>query len=499
MTGRNAASPWQRRGLALLTLALVLLLIWAPCAQAQAPRTAPAAPGGLAAAVALEEAMVTAIQKCEPSVVAIARVRNPERAPARMLAMPDPTDPDFVPNDFGSGVIIDAAGLVLTNYHVLGDIENSTYWVTTIERQTFAARPKGADPRSDLAVLELITPEGSRRFPPITFGDGAAVRKGQLVLCLGNPYAIARDGSASASWGIISNLARKIPFDRDSSEPSSTLGLKNFPTLIQTDARLNLGTSGGALIDLKGRMIGLTTSLAAIAGHEQPAGYAIPIDATARRIIDTLKAGREVEYGFLGVMPANLSYEARMAHNLHGVRIEEVVPGTPASQSGLRRRDIVTAVEGVPIYDKDGLMLEVGKQPVGKPVRLSVLRGDPGRQRQLTLTAELAKLPVDKRQYFTMKPPSWRGLRIDYATAEPEFTRVNPTLLTQSNCVVREVEPGSAAARAGLVAKTLITHVAGRRVRTPKDFWAAVRDQQGPVKIRIWIPPNEQRTITVEP
>ena len=481
-------------------LAFALLLMWpALSSDAFAQQATSNSADGLGAVVAIEHALVSAIDRCEPSIVAIARVRTPEGAAERVLSMPDPTDPDFVPNEFGTGVVLDARGLVLTNYHVLGEITGSTYWVTTIDQQTYPARPKGADPRSDLAVLELVTPDRSRRFSPIHFSQTKNLRKGQIVVALGNPYAIARDGSASASWGIIANLARKIPFDRETALQGGSLGLKNFPTLIQTDAKLNLGTSGGALINLNGEMIGLTTSLAAISGHEQAAGYAIPMDAAMLRIIETLKQGREVEYGFLGVMPTNLSYEARIGRNLEGVRIEEVVPGTPAQRAGLRRRDIVTAVDGVPIHSKDGLMLEVGKQLVGYPVRFSILRGKPGRERKLTLTADLAKLPVDGRQYFTTKSPAWRGLRIDYATAEPEFTRTNPAALTQSNCVVREVAPGSPAAEAGLAAKILITHVAGQRINTPKDFRAAVAAQSGPVELRLWKPPNERSTVTVEP
>jgi len=473
------------------------------CVVAVGPAAAQAPSGGvndgLAAAAAVERALVTAIQRCEASVVAIARVRNSDANPARVLAMPNPTDPDFVPNDFATGVIVGASGLVLTNFHVLGEMEDSSYWVTTNDRQTYRALPKAADQRSDLAVLEMVTPNRSRQFKPIPFGDASRLRKGQIVVALGNPYAIARDGSASASWGIVSNLDRKIPYERDTGPGAEPPTLKNFATLIQTDAKLNLGTSGGALIDLAGRMVGLTTALAAKSGHELAAGYAIAIDEDILRIIETLKQGREVEYGFLGVLPTNLTYEARLIGGLHGVRIEEVVPGTPAAQSGLKRNDIVSAVEGEPIFDKDGLMFEVGKQPVGSPVRLSVLRGDGERERRLTLVAELAKLPTDDRQYFTVKSDAWRGLRVDYATAEPTFTRLNPSVLTQSNCVIREVESDSPAAEAGLSAQSLITHVNGRRVKTPKEFWQVVKDLSDTVELEVWRPPTERRTVAIEP
>ena len=125
------------------------------------------------------------------------------------------------------------------------------------------------------------------------------------MIALGNPYAIARDGQVSASWGIVSNLARKLAPERGHrwASPRCITSARSFrptPSSIW-------GTSGGALMNLKGEMVGLTTSVAAIAGFEQAAGYAVPVDDTFRRAVETLKAGREVEYGFLGVRPTDLS------------------------------------------------------------------------------------------------------------------------------------------------------------------------------------------------
>ena len=139
--------------------------------------------------------------------------------------------------------------------------------------------------------------------------------------------------------------------------------MHHFGTLIQTDAKLNMGTSGGPLLNLKGEMVGLCVALAAAAGYETSAGYAIPVDATFRRVLNTLKEGREVEYGFLGIRPANLQPGEVLA-GLHGMRVEWVVPGTPAARFGLKPDDIITNVDRTPLYDADGLVLEVGKLPV---------------------------------------------------------------------------------------------------------------------------------------
>ena len=244
---------------------------------------------GLAAAAAVEQALVETIAAAEKSVVAIARVRierpedtssfeprvDPFGRRALAIAPPDPTDPDFVPNEYAAGVVV-GPGLILTAYHVLG--EESEYFVTTHQRKVYRAWVKGADPRSDLAVLAIEAVD----LPPIRFGDGTGVKKGQIVVTLGNPHAVARDGQASAGWGIVSNLARKaspVPAGPDDTGKPS---LHHYGTLIETDAKLNRGASGGPLLNLRGEMVGLCVALGTAVGYQSAATYAIPLDETFR-------------------------------------------------------------------------------------------------------------------------------------------------------------------------------------------------------------------------
>ena len=277
-------------------------------------------PSGLGAAAAIENALVQSIASAEKSVVAVARVRKEQGGDSVRLELrpdafgrrlsigspPSPTDPSFVPNEYGTGVVVDRRGLILTACHVLGD-ENDNYYVTAADRRVYRAWIKAADPRSDLAVLSIDgTDMASANLIPIRMGNAATLRKGQIVVTLGNPYAIARDGQSSAGWGIVSNLGRKAPPLPDETDISGKTTLHHFGGLIQTDARLHLGTSGGPLLNLRGEMIGLCVSSAATAGYESSAGYAIPVDATFRRVLDALKQGREAEYGFLGIRPFNL-------------------------------------------------------------------------------------------------------------------------------------------------------------------------------------------------
>jgi len=433
--------------------------------------------------------MIGAIERAERSVVAIARVRKPQAGETfplefhpdpfirRLAPAPDPqpTDPDFIPNAYGSGVVVDAKGLVLTAHHVLG--EDSEYYVTTHDRKVYRAQVKGADPRSDLAVLAIET----TGLVPIHFSKSAPLRRGQLVIALGNPYAIAHDGNLSASWGIVSNLARKAPRAPSEFDTSGRDTLHHFGTLIQTDARLNLGTSGGPLLNRQGEMIGLCVALAATAGYETAGGYAIPVDATFHRVLATLKEGREVEYGFLGVRPTNLA-----PHEVHagiqGTRLSEVVPGTPADRHGVREGDILTAVNGTPVYDADGLYLEVGKMPVEAVAHLAILRD--GRPREIDV--RLSKYPVRGWKVVTTPAPMWRGMRVDYPTAwlDTARQRARPPAFDEG-VVVTEVEAESPAWQAGLRAGALVSHVGQTAVRTPSQFHAAVAGRTGPVALRL--------------
>jgi serine protease Do len=318
---------------------------------------------------------------------------------------------------------------------------------------------------------------------PISFGNADELKKGQIVVSLGNPYAIARDGQTSAAWGIVANLGRKAPAMPSESDPSGRPTLHHYGTLIQTDAKLNLGTSGGPLLNLKGEMVGLSIAMAVAAGYEAAGGYAIPVDATFRRAVETLKQGREVEYGFLGIQPTNLQSKEVLA-GLHGMRVSQVLPGTPAARYGLKSGDIVTAVDNTPLYDADGLVLNVGKLPSEAVTRLSVLRNGAPQTVQVTLT----KYAVHGKKIVTTMDPAWRGLRVDYPTAvaDAEGHSRGGASFSGDSVIVTEVAEGSPAAAAGLRHGMLITHVDSAPIRTPKEFASAVaRDNGGPVRLRL--------------
>ncbi len=461
------------------------LLGWAPtslAAQAQPP----AEPSGLQMLAALEDSLVAAIDANQKSIVSIARVRaepgriwRDELGYAQGAGGLQPTDPDFVPNEFATGVVVAKAGLILTNYHVLGDVEDdrNTYWVTTVERKVYPARIKAADPRHDLAVLQIEAQD----LTPIRFGEGEKIRRGQIMISLGNPYAIARDGQCSASWGIVSNILRKAPPRAAESTVSQKPTLHHYGTLIQTDAQLNLGSSGGALLNLRGEMIGLTTSLAALSGYERSGGYAIPVDDTFRRLVNVLKEGREAEFGFLGVSPTNLD-PAEIREGRRGARVTRVEPGTPADQAGLRSGDLITAVDGVEVFDADSLVLTVGKRDVDERVQVSFERQ--GKTQQVEVL--LGKFPVLGKKIFTPRP-AWRGVRVEYTSAlyRPGFVQEFDQAMLDGCVAVLEVEQGTPAWELGLRPGVLITRVDGERVRTPGEFRTEIANKEGEVRLTL--------------
>ena len=466
-------------------LALVVLTL---LALTDAPPTQqPPSPSDIVAA--LETALADAIAKAEPSVVAIAREKDgkSEETTAvrgRMAAPPPPQDqpfafgnfrnfedfdaPDYIASDYGAGVVIGTRGEILTTFHVVKGA--SRLLVRAPGVREFDAEILAADPRSDLAVIAPREVPGFRRLPlrPITLGDGTQVRKGMFLLALGNPFNAGRDGKASASWGILANIARRI--DSAQVEPQKRQ-LRHYPTMLQLDAKLNLGMSGGAVVNLKGEMIGLTTNAANVGGFDSQAGYALPVDTLTRRAIEALKQGREVEYGFLGVqLPQDNSN-----------RIEGVQPGTPAGEGGLMPGDAVLSIGHLPVVDSDSLVMAVNAFSPGSPIKVRVRRdGD-----VIEKTVILSKLRVVGEVIVTNRPTNWRGIRVDFVSTNPKVTYGPDVLkaMAQGGVLVTEVQPGSAADEAGIKVGQIIVSIDGQPIKTPADFAKAVESLKDTVNI----------------
>lgn len=465
-----------------------------------------AQPTGQDAALALQSTLVEAIAAAEDSVVAIARVPKASGIGVSPLGGISADGPDFIPSGYGTGVVVDRRGLILTNYHVLGDVEKYDFYVWLKHRafkatavspkdggakRIKAERVEAADPWFDLAILKI----DADNLTPIKFGDAAKLKKGQIVIALGNPHAIARDGDVSATWGIVSNLHRAAPPPSEAEPLVGRETLHHFGNLIQTDARLPVGSSGGALINLSGEMVGLTSSLAALSNGETDAGFAIPVDDAFKRVVETLKQGQRPDFGFLGVEP---KHAIDVGSDQLGAFVNRVVGGTPAAIAGLRERDVVTHVDGRRLYDGDDLFREVSRLAPGARVEMTVLRN--GRT-VLPITVELSKkyLDTSRRPYARVEDPKWRGMQLDYVTAiPPETLQFRLEDIPATGCVaVVDVDQDSPAWKAGLRRWTFISHVGDTAVNSPQAFERAVAGQTGDVKVRLYSPTgSEVRTVS---
>ena len=309
------------------------------------------------------------------------------------------------------------------------------------------------------------------KLKPIKIGDSGRLRKGAFLIALGNSFNAAHDGTASASWGILSNIARKLELDRDDSmgPPPRPIGLVNFPTLLQLDTKLNLGMSGGAVINLKGELVGITTMASSPSGFDAMAGYAVPMDNIMRRAIATLKEGKEVEYGLLGIQ----------ADEKFSNFVSALQPNSPADRGQLQINDQIVAVNDIPVTDFESLILAVNVYPAGEAVRLKIERDDETLER----TIVLAKLRVEGEVIATNRPKPWRGLRVEYASVLYRAITFNVPEPAKEGVVVVEVEEGSPAAAAGLKRGQLIQRVGGKDIRSPREFADAVARHEGPVTL----------------
>jgi len=476
----------------------------------------------------LEATLTKVIDQAEPSIVSIARIRQvprenhdfqgrPFERPHPLLqqqesnAPTDPENPDFQPNGYGAGIIISGPRsnerFVLTNYHVVQsgpisptfDVGRSEDGVNLFvrfgDRRCCYGAIIAADPRSDLAVLRLDLKKSGideNDLKPIDWSASTPVRKGQLVVMLGNPYSLAHDGSASASWGMVSNLARRpLPWTEDQ---ISRFMMYRLGTLIQIDGRLNLGTSGGPLLNLRGELIGLTTSLAAVEGYEKSAGFAIPLDDLTRRIVKSLVAGQEVDYGMLGIEPENVKpSDLRSLAQEQGIelkqssaaRVRSVVKDAPAYRAGIMENDIVLSVADIPIHSEYDLMRVVGLHAPESEVEVMVLRKHSPKPFPVKVT--LGKWPVweDERIIETSpRFPSWRGITVDYPTGRRKYS--GPGDPYRRAVVVTKVVPDSIAHSAGIQPGVFITEVNRVPVQTPGEFRDATKSLRGPVELRLY-------------
>jgi serine protease Do len=302
------------------------------------------------------------------TVVGVAEALSPSVASLRITRR---VRGGHVPAGAGSGIALTPDGFLLTSAHVVAGTRHRGNASFTDGRE-FAFEIVGTDPLSDLAVLRA----NARDLVPATLGDAEALRVGQLVVAIGNPNGFA--GSVTA--GVVSALGRSLP-------ARSRAATRIIDNVIQTDAALNPGNSGGALVTGRGEVVGVNTAVAGVG-----LGLAVPINTATRRIVGALMTDGRVRRSWLGIAggPRPLPPRARAAADdaTDAVEVVDVVRNSPAERAGLRSEDLIVAVDGAPVSGVDDLQRLMVAELIGREVRIAVVRGS----RRVELTVVPAEL-----------------------------------------------------------------------------------------------------------
>ncbi len=294
----------------------------------------------------------------------------------------------------GSGVIISPDGYIVTNNHVVDKAEKIE--VVTNDHRNFKAKVIGTDPNTDLALIKI---EGNN-LPIVKLGNSDAVRVGEWVLAVGNPFKL----TSTVTAGIVSAKGRGIgiigseenqddsqnPFGRTQNVEQRPTANKAIESFIQTDAAINPGNSGGALVNTNGELIGINSAIASHTGSYEGYGFAIPINL-AKKVLDDIEKYGAVKRGYVGITFTAIDEDN--AEKLHtdkssGLYVDQVLPGSGAAQAGIQQGDIISKVEGSPAYASSDLQERVGRLQPGDKVHLTVLRGNEEKAFTVTLKAD---------------------------------------------------------------------------------------------------------------
>jgi serine protease Do len=413
-----------------------------------------------------------------PAVVNISTtqtLKNPERAPDLPQFPPGSPFEEFF-KDFmerhggnapdakprratalGSGFIIDPAGLVVTNNHVIADADEIT--VILHDEQALKATIVGRDTKADLALLKINSPG---KLSAVSFGNSDEMRVGDWVIAIGNPFGLG--GSVTA--GIVSARARDInagPYD----------------DFLQTDAAINKGNSGGPLFNLKGEVIGINTAIFSPSGGSIGIGFAIPSNLARPVVADLQKYGK-TRRGWLGVRIQSVTDE--IAENLglkdqRGALVASVSPGGPAAKAGIKAGDVVTRFDGKDVADMRHLPRMVAETPINKEVEVVVWR-DGKRLQVKAVVGELTDEEEAVQAKAAEKPPAKQeGGQVKVSALGVVVSPITPALRERydlaadsKGVVVTDVDPSGVAAEKGIRAGDVIVEVSQEPVKTPGEL-----------------------------
>ncbi|SPU43348.1 Periplasmic serine endoprotease DegP precursor [Brevundimonas diminuta] len=442
-------------------LAIAAALILSACGQpqpskaqegvfAEQPRVAPRDAGSL------KTSFAPVVREAAPAVVNIS-ARGVQRVRDPFFELFGGGPQSRVTGSIGSGVIVRPDGIVVTNNHVIQNMQEIR--VTLNDRREYPAKVLLADERSDIAVLQLENLDGD--LPVLRIDDQEQQQVGDLVLAIGNPFGVGQ----TVTNGIISALNR------------TETGISDSGSFIQTDAPINPGNSGGALVDMDGDLIGINTAIFSRTGSSTGVGFAVPA-TMVKRVVDSAVGGaKSVERAWLGVKGDTVSSDMARSLGLdrpQGLMVTDVYAGSPAARAGIEQGDVITAIDGAEVNDQGGLNFRVGTRSPNDTVAVTVLRD--GRAR--TLNARVSTLPGDA-------DPGQGSVVGQGALAGLQGVALNPALADRlggdpftSGVVVTGLQRNSIPARIGLRPNDLVVQIDGRAVTTVAALGRAQRGSE---------------------
>jgi serine protease Do len=359
----------------------------------------------------------------------------------------------------GSGFIISEDGYILTNNHVVGDVDKIT--VGLKDGRTFAnAKLIGTDPESEVALIKI---EG-HNFPVLPMGDSAKADIGDWVIAIGNPFGL----NETVTVGVISAVGR------------SNVHIAAYEDFIQTDAAINPGNSGGPLINLDGQVVGINTAILSESGGYMGIGFAIPMNM-ARTIEEQLRQGGKVIRGYIGLYAQDVTPEMAELLGLKepaGVVVAQIEKDSPAEKAGLKVRDVILEVDGKKVTSYDVFRNEVAMLKPGSRVKLGVSRN--GKPLELTVTLDERPATTAKRGPSAQEVEQALGLTVQDLTkdlADQFGYRLG------EGVIVSDVTPGSPAAEKGIQQGDLIVSVNKRNVTSVREFTTAVQQSRKSGKV----------------
>jgi serine protease Do len=356
----------------------------------------------------------------------------------------------------GSGVVVKRSGqkvYVLTNNHVVGAADEIT--VTLYDKRQFNATLVGKDPRKDLALIEFETEE---EVPVAVLGNSDNVEVGDIVFAVGNPLGF----ESTITSGIVSAVGRR---------PPGGVQVSGFTDYIQTDAAINRGNSGGALVNIKGEVIGINSWISSPNGGNIGLGFSIPINNAKQAIEDFISKG-SVDYGWLGINVADVSPELKSDMRIEdqsGAFVYDVFMSSPADKAGILPGDYVIRINGVKVEDSTSLVLTVGGLPVGKSARFDLIRYGEAMMVEVKISSRQDEAAIrEQRKYL------WPGMAVMKIT--PEIQKQLDLPKRMGDLVIGNIAPEGPTGLAGFRPGDVISSINGDSTETVMDFYRAMNN-----------------------